>query len=284
MKQDKISLDLQVHLYLEKYHPEHVIKTMQNNNLDVIAAMTYNFNVFSHLLDYKKDLTNKGYEVENDSILMRITDKRTNIESFMLKSQEVSTSDDYHVLVYGGNTIPYETLRETIDRGLERGLFVAIDHPFVDVTTMKKPISNKKITELRKICKKYNNKIALEWNGYCINWIWDVLKKRYGINANEAVLDFSNKLKNEGYNLPVFTDTDVHARNKLGLGAIGTSRILIPRNNIDFSSGPEFIYSLKDSILNEKHENTYKTVGNIHFGFYFAIPQIFNKFFKRVRG
>lgn len=277
---------MQVHLYLDRYHPEDVIKTMQKNDLDGIAVETYNFNfnVFSDLLKYKKDLDNKGYEIEDDSILMKITDKRTNRQTFMFNAQEVLTSDGYHVLAYGHNIIPGQPIRKTIDTGLNRGDLIAIDHPFVDVNSMKKSIGREKIKDLGKICKKYSGRIALEWNGYCIDWIWDVIKKKYGINANEAVLELYRDLKKEGYKISVFTDTDVHARNKLGLGAIGASRILIPEKNLDLSSGSKFIYSLNDCILNEKHENTYKNVDIVHFTFYFAIPQLFEKHFKRVRG
>jgi hypothetical protein len=284
---EKVSLDLQVHLFLDKYSPETVIKAMQKNNLDGIAIERYNLETdnFSKFLEYKDIMKNKGYEIENDDILIKIKDTKNNNEFFGFNSQEVSTSDEYHILIYGCNKIiQHQTIKKTIDKALNKGAFVAIDHPFVDVNDMKKPITKEKIKELEKVCKEYEGKIALEWNGYCINWIWDVLKLKYGINANEEVLRFSDRLKNEGYNVPVFTDTDVHARNKLGLSAIGTSRILIPEKNLDLSSGSKFIYSLNDCILNEKHENTYRTADIFHFTFYFAIPQLFQKYFNRVRG
>ncbi len=293
METKKLALDLQVHLYLEKYHPEKVINAMQKNNINGIAVQTYNDdkNVFSELLSYKKDLINRGYEVENDSILMKITDKRTNKQTFMFNSYEVSTSDDFHLLIFGYHVKHNQPIRETIDEALNKGAFVGIDHPFVNINGFYKSISDEKVKDLEKICKEYSGNIALEWNGYCIRWVWDKILKPiniiisgYGVNPNKAVLDLSAKFKKEDHPIPVFTSTDTHVRNELALKAIGTSKIEILKNYLDLNSGTKFIYSLNDCIFNEKHENTYETVDVIHLGFYFALPQLFNKFYERVRG
>ena len=109
-----------------------------------------------------------------------------------------------------------------------------------------------------------------------------------GIDVNHEVLRLSEILAEEGYNLPVITDTDVHARSAGALGAIGTGRIKV--DGIDFTTGRTIVDSLKKAVFAGEHENTYRTVPMTHFILHFAIPYLASKvsgirrFYDRPRG
>jgi 2',3'-cyclic-nucleotide 2'-phosphodiesterase (5'-nucleotidase family) len=117
MKNNKILLDLQAHLFLDSYGPEKVVKAMNRTNLDAIAIERYNHETdnFSEFVKHQKDMKNKGYDMEYDNSLVKVIDKRDNKEYFGFKAQEISTSDDYHVLVYGTNSLtPAQPIRKTM--------------------------------------------------------------------------------------------------------------------------------------------------------------------------
>jgi hypothetical protein len=141
----------------------------------------------------------------------------------------------------------------------------------------------------------YSGRIAAEWNGYCGGWYWNPIEwlgrlginLQGGINVNQEVMRLSQRLAKQGYNIPIVTDTDVHARTSGALDAIGTGRIEV--DDIDFTSGRTIIDSLRRAVFAGDHQNTYRTVPVItHFIPYFAIPYLLNKIgidiYKRPRG
>ncbi len=282
----KSEIELHTHPYFKAYGLEDIIQTMEKNKLNVIALEYLDGAAFSDVKSKgdKLSKSNKGYIVDSDSLAVRIEkDKK---QFYIIKAAELNTRDKktgygFHIITIGADTNnikPYQPIRNMIDSALEQGAFVIFDHPLANKDNFRKKISKGAEGEIIKVCKEYNGQIALEWNGYCISWLRKILLDG---DVNKDVIKLSQKLYYEGYNNPIVTDTDNHARKPGALYAIGTGRI---KSYIDLTSGRRIINSLNKNIFSGRYENTYETVSLSHFVKYFGAPYIFRKFIERPRG
>nr|MCK4930009.1 hypothetical protein [Nanoarchaeota archaeon] len=279
----KAHVELHVHPNFKAYGLEAVVKAMDRNGLNAVALLHLDKPIFSELQTLSYGLNNKIYRVDLDDPVIRVERKRDDKQFYIIKGVELNTSDDPHLLMIGYDTVPKYLLleKDTIELGLENKAFAVSDHRFVKIPEMCLPIGKKKQEQVEKICKNFSGKIALEWNGYCLDLYWETGKRIFGLfgwkNVNEEVIKLSKRLKEGGYNVPVVTDSDIHAKDILALEEIGTARII---SEIDVTSGRTLVDSLKQNIFSGKYENTYKTVSLRHFVPYFAIPHAAQKLFK----
>ncbi len=272
-------VELHMHPNFKAYGLEDIIQVMAENNLDMIALEYLNQPVFHEVQNYLPHLRNKGYIVETDSTVMRI--KKEGNRFYILRAMELWTREDFHILTIGSdNTKPYQSIRKMIDSAVPDSL-VIFDHPFIDNHKVYQAIGKTKERELNNICKEYHQNIALEWNGYCLDAFWQLKKILGGKHVNDEVIKLSSDLFKRGYDVPVVTDTDLHARSLHALKVVGTGRI---RTELNLDSGRKIISSLKENIFSHRYENTYRTVSFAHFALYFAMPYFFPKWFERPRG
>lgn len=285
------NIELHAHPYFNNYDLEEILKAMNQNNLDVIGLEYLNRPIFDELNRYADDLKQKGYEKESDHYVIKLSKDEKNY--FILRAKEIRTRDNFDIITIGSDTINHEqSTRKVIDCALKQNSLVIFDHPFVDNSWVNREINQEKRKELESICKQYSGNLALEWNGYCKPWLRKLLG---GKDVNNMVVELSKKLYNEGYNLPVLADSDIHARSKSSLKALGTGRIIA---NTYVKTGNTLIDSMKKSIFSlgegKGYENVYDTVPITHFVFNFGVPYLnqkiseiypsFKKFFDRPRG
>jgi len=261
-------IELHAHPYFKKYGLEEVVKAMDRNNLDVVALEYLNGCAF---LDVQKQLVHLkqkgGYKVDGDSIAVRVVKELK--EFYILRAAELETSDDFHLLTIGSDDTKKQPTRDMIYEADDKGLTI-FDHAIVDIYCVWREITGEKRDKVGDICRELQGKFALEWNGYCLKEYWKIKEKMGGKNVNEEVIRLSKR-----YNVPLVTTTDLHARRKHALKAMGTSRI---KADVDVSSGKAIIDSLKEAIFSGKYENTKETVPLVsHFIPYFAIPYILDK-------
>ncbi|MFH1332395.1 MAG: hypothetical protein ABIH63_03890 [archaeon] len=269
-------IELHAHPYFNKYGLEEIVKAMEENEIDIIALEYLNGEAFMDVKKHARNLRNKGYKAEIDELAVRI--EKDDQQFYILRAAELSTREKFHLLTIGYDNINRkQTIREMIEAALNQEALVIFDHPYVNSKFVGKEITWQEEKEMTRICREYTGSIALEWNGYCIPWLRKLLGGR---DVNSDVVRLSQVLARD-YNVPIVTSTDVHARSKQALKAIGTSRI---KSEVDTTSGRAIISSLKQNIFSGKHEKTYKTVPLKHFIPYFAIPYVFEKFFERPRG
>ncbi len=284
--QIKSEIELHTHPYFKAYGLEEIVQVMEKNKINVIALEYLDGAAFSDVKTEgdKLSKSNKGYAVDSDSLAVRIEkDKK---QFYILKAAELNTRDKntgygFHIITIGADTNnikPYQPIRTMIDSALEQDALVILDHPLANKDNFRKKVSKGVEGEIIKVCKEYNGQIALEWNGYCISWLRKIL---FGWDVNEDTIKLSQDLVYRGYNNPVVTDTDNHARKPGALDAIGTGRI---KSYINLTSGRKIIDSLNKNIFSGRYENTYETVSLPHFVKYFGVPHIFRKFIERPRG
>lgn len=284
-------IEFHTHPYFNNYGLEDIIKAMKKNKIDIIGLEYLNRPIFDELNRYADELKQKGYKKENDNHVIKISDDER--DYFILRAKEIRTKDNFDIITIGSDNIPHEqNIRNVIDDGLEQSILLIFDHPFVDNSWVNREINQEKRKELEKICKEYTGNLALEWNGYCKPWLRKLLG---GKDVNNMVVELSKKLYNEGYNLPVLADSDIHARSKSSLKTLGTGRIIA---NTYVKTGNTLIDSMKKSIFSygegKGYKNIKKTVPLTHFVFNFGIPYLnqkiseiyppFKKFFDRPRG
>lgn len=276
----KAHVELHVHPNFEAYGLEAVVKAMDRNGLNVLALSYLDEPIFSELQILSCGLNNKIYRVDLDDPVIRVERKRDDKQFYIIKKGELNTSDSFHIIMIGYDTVPKYPLsiKDTIELGLENEAFVLLDHTFVKAHNVTRQVSKEKWGLVIELCKQYSGNIALEWNAYCLDLYWNAKKLIGGKNVNEEVIKLSKRLKEEGYNVPVVTDSDIHARNILALEEIGTARII---SEIDVTSGRTLVDSLKQNIFLGEYKNTYKNVSLKHFVPYFAIPYVSQKLFKR---
>jgi len=272
-------IELHAHPYFEEYPLVDLIRAMERKRLDIIALEQLNTPIFDDVRRLSSGLLQYGYRVDSDDLAMRV--EKDGEQRYILRAKESDTSDDFHMLTIGSDDVEsWRPFRTMTDEALERGSFLIYDHPFVTNGNVFKGIDPLKRKEVEKNCIAYSGEMALEWNGYCKEIYWKVneflgqlgIDVLGGIDVNHEVLKLSQRLAEEGYNIPVIADTDVHARSAGALGAIGTGRIKV--DDIDFTSGRTIIDSLKEAVFAGEHENTYRTVPITHFIPYFAIPYL----------
>ncbi|MEM4245184.1 MAG: hypothetical protein QW404_03195 [Candidatus Nanoarchaeia archaeon] len=275
---EKSEIELHVHPYFRKYGLEDVVRAMEENEINVVALEFLNGSAFESIQLLTTEMTKKGYEMQVDSRAARI--EKEGKKYYILRAAELTTKENFQILTIGGDSVkPNQSIYKMIEQAIKRDLIVILDHILVDNNFLAREISKEEERKVRKVCRKYSGNVALEWNGYCISWVRELLG---GSDVNSKIINLSESMKRHGYNVPVLADTDLHARSKRALKMIGTSRII---TEINLDSGHEIIKSLKNNIFTEKYENVYDTVPFFsHFLPYFAIPHLLGKFYHRPRG
>ena len=154
-----------------------------------------------------------------------------------------------------------------------------LDHPLVDSEHPYKAANNETGQKVVELCREYSDKIALEWNGYCIDWIWNMF---LGGDINKR----TEKLA-EMHDIPLVADTDLHGWNKSLMKDIGKSRIIIDSKDLDFNLN-YLVPSIETAIKGRKYKNVKNYVSFIHFTKSFGIPIVRSKIqsalYPHVRG
>lgn len=263
----KIQIELHVHPYFENYSMLDLVNAIDAAGLNVVALQKLGGKFYDEVRKLADGLKTHGYKVDSDDIAIKL--ERDSKQIYILRSAEIPTSDGFHLLTIGHDIFPpYLPMRNIIYQALEGGCFVVWDHPFANARYPMFPVSKRRRDEIERVCKDYNNQMALEWNGYCLRQYWGMLGP-FGLDANRKVLEFSEMLKQQGYNIPVVTDTDLHGRDKNSLREMGRARLIA---DIDTTSGRDIVQSLRNSVFTGSHQNTYRTVSLRHFILYFMIP------------
>lgn len=283
MKQKNI--DLHVHPFLGRNSLKDVVEAMDERRLDVLGLESLDSSLYPYVVNEAKKICPQPIF---DSSGVRLPTGK-----YLLNAREYNTKERFHIITigYSLDTANKNTeIRKIIDKGLENNALIVLDHPFVDNVKTKTAghISEEMEDSLEKLCKEYSGKITLEWNGYCIPWIRSVLKS--GLNAlgfdirysdvNKKAEELSEKLRAEGYNVPVVADTDLHARNRRQLKEMGKARITA---YIEGECGRDIVNSIKEKIFNRDYENVKEYVSSAHLLKSFCIPILIPGYFKKPR-
>jgi len=278
-------IELHVHPFLGMNTITDVVQTMGNRNLDILALESLDDSLYPSLLEE----TRKTYPASvSDNAGIRLPNGK-----YFLNAREYNTREHLHVLTVGysmDEAIPQTEIRKIIDKGLENKALVLLDHPFVDNKKSKTAghIAEALEQELERLCEEYSGQITLEWNGYCIPWMRLILK--YGLNAvgfdiiyhdvNQRAEELSAHLKEQGYNVPVVADTDLHARNSRHLQHMGTARII---TDVEGEAPKEVVDSMQRNIFKGNYKNVKKYVNSFHLLEAFCVPVLFPGHFKKPR-
>lgn len=278
------NIELHMHPFLERYKISDVVKAMDKTGLDVVGMVSLDNSIFPYILSESKRIYPNA---KADDFGVRIDGK------YLLNAREYNTKENLQVLTigYSMDCSPETDLRRIIDSGLENNSLVLLDHPFADNGKTKTAghIPESLAQDLENICKEYSGEVCLEWNGYCIPWVRKFL--RHGLNSfgfnikyhdvNKKTEELSNSLKEEGYNVPVVTDTDLHARRKRHLQYIGKSRITAPLLGEDPG---ELVHSLCEKIFEGNYENNKKFVSYPVMLRTLGAPLILSDYVQKPRG
>lgn len=278
-------IELHVHPFLGRNTINDVAQAMDNQGLDVLAMESLDDDLFPFVLEQAKIAYPAAIA---DQAGIKLPNGK-----YFLNAREYNTKENLHVLTVGhsmGSATSDTEIRKVIDNGLSNGALVLLDHPFVDngKTRTAGHISDELEHELEKICKEYSGNVTLEWNGYCIPWMRQAL--RYGFNAfgvgikyhdvNLRAEELSVSLSEEGYNVPVVADTDLHARTRRHLQYMGTSRIIVP---VEGETPKDIVDSMRSNIFTGNYENVKKYVSSLHLLEAFCVPIILPNHFKKPR-
>jgi len=268
-------VELHLHPFFGSYGIDSVVDAMDDSGVSVLGLESLNSNIFPEV---RKVAEKTGYKFIGADDYAAVISKG-NKDYYLLNAIELCTKDNFHLLIFGSDkAVPHKGTEETIDSALGDDALVVFDHPFVDNNDLSKELGFFKESFLKSLCIKYSGGLALEWNAYCKPWVRKFLGGR---DVNKDVEDFSAKLKEGGYNLPVVPDSDVHARNKRLLGAMGSAFIC---SHLDCSSGKSLISSLRKNIFSGDYMSVKDYVSISHFVEAFGVPIIFKDNFKNPRG
>lgn len=278
-------IEFHLHPFIEKNSIIDIVQAMDSRNLDILAMESLDNSLFSFILEKTKEIY-PGIIYDQSGI-------RLSNGKYFLKAREYNTKENLHILTVGysmDDAVPKTEIRKIIDNGLNNEALVLLDHPFVDNGKTKTAghISVELEQELEKICREYSGAIALEWNGYCIPWIRQILK--FGLNTmgfdmkyydvNQRAEELSNSLKEQGYNVPIIADTDLHTRKRRYLNYLGTARII---TDVDGETPKEILNSIKKNIFQNKHKNIKRYVPASHLLEAFCLPILLPQFFNKPR-
>ncbi len=278
-------IELHVHPFLGRNTINDVAQAMDNQGLDILAMESLDDSLFPFVVEQSKKVYPTAVA---DQSGVRLPNGK-----YFLNAREYNTKENLHVLTAGhsmDSAVPDTEIRRVIDNALSNGALVLLDHPFVDngKTRTAGHISDELEHELEKICKEYSGNVTLEWNGYCIPWIRQALK--HGLNAvgfginyhdiNQKAEALSASLSEQGYNVPVVADTDLHARTKRYLQYMGTSRII---TLVEGETPRDIVASMRTNIFAGNYENDKQYVSSLHLLEAFCVPIILPKHFKKPR-
>lgn len=280
-KQEYFKTELHVHPFFESYGLEHVINIATEKNLDILVLERLNREIFPELLERSKKLPSY-YKAEGDHASIQVFDKKYGKKLYLPKAIELNTKQNFHLIVIGDSKVKSDlNIEEAIEKALRDDCLVILDHPFADSSNVRKGVSKEKEAYVEKICKRYSGNVYLEWNAYCIPWVRKLIG---GGDVNKKVVMLSEKLAEQGYNVPVITDSDIHARYKWSLKEIGKASMLIKKQAGSENSGKAIISNLKESINNGKYKTSKMHVSFTHLLFNFALPFFLPNLYKRPRG
>jgi hypothetical protein len=281
----KANIELHVHPFLNRNALTDVVKAMDKTNLDILALESLDCSLFPYVVGEAK----KAYPAStNDSAGIKLPNGK-----YLLNAREYNTRENFHILTVGYSlkeATPQTEIRKIIDEGLNHDALVLLDHPYADngKTRTAGHISEKMEQELEKICKEYSGQIALEWNAYCVPWVRWFLKASLNIlghktlyhDINKKAEELSEKMEEQGYNLPLLADTDLHARNKRLLKAMGTSRFI---TDVEGECASDIVSSMKENIFEGNYKNIKKTINIFHLLEAYCLPVLLPKYFKKPR-
>lgn len=277
MKENRdFKIQLHVHPFFVSYDFVDVINAAKKKKIDILALERLNNNIFSDLIERSKKLP-PHYKTDSDSISIKILDKEDGKTLYILKAIELETKENFHLINIGDCEVKSRSnIEAIIENALKNDCLVIFDHPFANSRNVRKDITEEKEAEIEKICKKYSNSIYLEWNAYCIPWVRELIG---GGDANKKVEKLSTDLSEQGYNTPIVTDSDVHARYKWSLNEIDKASIKSEKINVN--SGKNIISSLKKNINSGNYKTNKEYVSFMHLMFNFCLPLTINKIYKK---
>lgn len=284
------NIDFQIHpfFFLGKNNLIDIIKGMEENYLDVVAIEELNKDIYPEVLRKAEHILNIKHD--DAGIMFQSNDS----SKYIFRGEEYDTKEGMQVLTIGyglKNLKQRMEIRKIIDKGLENNSLVILDHPYVENrdTNTAGHISKREEEQLEQLCKEYNNKIALEWNGYNNLLLRKLIKITFNIagkrikyyDTNKKTEELSDKLLEKyNINVPVLADTDLHARNKRYLRKMGISRII---TDIEGDSPKEVLDSIKVKIFSRDYKNIKNYAPAFHVLGSYCIPLVFNRIFKRPR-
>ena len=155
----KTNIDLHLHPYSEIYGVKPVLKAMKKNDVKILGLPYYNENNFCRIRAGTNNLD--GYKKEEGNISIKMKDKETGSEFYLLRAEELMNKENLHLLVIGkiSGLKPYNPIMRNIEAGIKNNAIVMIDHPFADAEQAYKPITAKKKAELEEIAKEFGNEM-----------------------------------------------------------------------------------------------------------------------------
>ena len=285
-------VEVHLHPFLGNYRVVDIVQAMRRRNLSAIALEILDDEINDRVAKEARQFYPNMLE---DEYGMRLATGEV-----LFRGREYSTAEGFHILTvgYSDRTATKDTeIRRIIDAGLEHNAFVLLDHIFVDnvYTRTAGHIDGRLEEEVENLCREYSGKIALEWNGYCVPWMRKVLQEIVRVGSivkpefkgrgeyhdvNKKSIELSQRLIEEGYNVPIIADTDLHARSKHLLDAMGTARFTV---DLRGESPEEILASMKGEIFAGRHKNQFEYVSMWHMLEAFCFPILFPKLFPKPR-
>lgn len=266
MEKRGFDVDLQTHFFRKRnYDLLDILKTMERKCLAGLGLLYYEWEETSlTMVGEIGGEIKENYKIERaeDNVTI-FTNKKNGKKLSIILGEEVGVQNQrWHILAIGVTGIKSSTPEGIIEEILEKGGLPILDHPFADPQRKFGDIGKEKEEELVNLCQRYAGKIALEWNGYCLPWV-RMLLPGYS-DVNKKVEKLSKEL-----NIPLIPTTDLHARNKRLLKAVGTCFIEIPSGSMDFRN---LLSSLKENIFSFNFTPHKHYVSFWHFVEAFGVP------------
>ncbi|PIN76739.1 hypothetical protein COV17_01305 [Candidatus Woesearchaeota archaeon CG10_big_fil_rev_8_21_14_0_10_36_11] len=279
------NIEIHVHPFLGNNTILEVISAMKRTGIDIASLETLDSTLFPSVVKQVQ----KNYSaivVDGSGIILPNG-------IVLLNGREYNTKEGFHLITVGYSVDKanlQSEMRYVIDNALKHDALVVLDHPFVDNHKTKTAghISLEMEYDLEKLCKEYSGHITLEWNGYCKPWMRRVLQtvlkgvghKTLYYDVNKRADEFSARLKEEGFNVPVVADTDLHARNSRLLRAIGTARLI---TSVEGETASDIVHSMKANIFGGNYQNVKEYVSMWHLLQAFCFPVLFPNTFEKPR-
>ena len=279
----KAHIDLQVHPF-DNSLPD-IVAAMHKTGLDMVGLSALDRSIFPEMI--KQAQQHYPGSVIDDSGIILPNDR------VIFNSREYSTGSGFQILTVGHSfeTGIHDRPETIISESLRNDALVVMDNPYADneYTRTAGHIDKKKEAKLESLCRRYSGDIALEWNSCAKPWMRAVLRGVLNTfshetnyhDINKKVEELSEKLASHDYNVPIVTDTDLHARSRGLLDAMGTARMVV---EVEGETAAELVKSMKSEIFANRHKNVKEYVSMMHLLRAYCFPVILPKLFPKPRG
>lgn len=266
-------------------------KIAHKKKINLLNLVRKNYEIYDEL---RKEAETLPWMCSDNNAILSYDDESV---VYYTRGVEIWSKEGFQITIIGnheGKIKPYQNIRKALDIATDKKIIPILHHPTAHNRFVARDIPPAKLKELLGILRDYSGYVCMDINALCKPYVKKIagfltkilFNNRGGSDTNMKTKKIQAKLSSKGYNVPLLTNTDIHARYPFLLNEMDRALVYFDKSDVDQASGEGLIKSIKESIFNGKYslKTLNPEVSFLNFAAGFGLPYIFPGFFDDVRG